>query len=132
MSLQQFRIERMGKKADEKTIKLLFVPLIIYGIALAIDVIVTMIAYVKLGSGFFDMELNPITSFFIEHFHFPFNLFIPYIVILLFFHLTCDRYEHYNADKKLWYVTGILCYSIAMSAIHIYGCSGGIFGGWLF
>ena len=118
------------KKPNDKNIKFL-IPIIVYGLALSIDIIVTMAVYIKYGSAFFNIEMSPITSFFIKHFYFPFNLIILFAVIVIFFYLTFNNYTQYNHNKKIYYVSFILCYCISMSIIHLYGCSGGFIGGWL-
>jgi len=95
------------------------------------DIIITLTIHNMYPSLFHSIEQNPITFYFIETFSLPFNLVIPFIIILSFFLLTKNRFQNYSQNKKIYYITGILCYTIAMSVIHIVGASGAFIYGWL-
>lgn len=103
----------------------------LYFFAMLFDIMITLTVQQTYPALFHSIEQNPITFYFIETFSLPFNLVIPFIIILSFFLLTKNRFQNYSQNKKIYYITGILCYTIAMSVIHIVGASGAFIYGWL-
>lgn len=116
---------------DKSSIRICITIILFYLFFMIFDIIVTLTVHQLYPLIFSQAEVNPITLFFIENFYFPFNLIIPFIAILLAFVLTKDRYKKYGKDKKIYYITGIICYCIAMSVIHIVGASGAFIYGWI-